>query len=544
MSVKKSKTIKNLEIKANGNNISAKFQLYQHYNSGLYVEKDERLANKYLDEVIGASKEFNFRFDELKLFNYKRFNRLSLKMSDTNVTVIIGNNGAGKTSLLEAIKKSLSWFVNNFIREDTTGQKLVPNDISESNGSLFCTIESTIKLSAQNQFTVELSRPKEGHDLGLQGDYANIKLVADMYRSLNSRIKNFNLPILAYYPVERTQNPTQIQPNKIEKVSSENWNSLDGYDGALSSHQNFNRFLGWYKRLSNIDLSTNEEFNSVKSKINSNKDFISMLEEQLQKEIGSEDALKTMINKLSKEVSELEFELKKIKKPERKQIEDINNSIMTFMPEIKNIRYENAPLDGFFIEKESVKLEAKQLSQGERTLMALVGDIARRLILLNPSLPNPLRGSGIVLIDEIDLHIHPLWQQKVVQNLTKTFPNIQFILTTHSPQVLSTVSKNEIRVIGSNLDGHLIAVSPLAETYAHPNSDVMESVMGVKAIPLVKEFDLIQQYRMVVEQGDITSADVVNEIKKLRSALLKILGSNHPEMIKLDMIKRRRDILG
>lgn len=82
--------------------------------------------------------------------------------------------------------------------------------------------------------------------------------------------------------------------------------------------------------------------------------------------------------------------------------------------------------------KNGSEISIFNLSQGEKTLIALVSDIARRLVILNPSLENPLNGYGIVLIDEIDLHLHPKWQQTIVQKLENTFPNIQFILSTHS----------------------------------------------------------------------------------------------------------------
>lgn len=78
--------------------------------------------------------------------------------------------------------------------------------------------------------------------------------------------------------------------------------------------------------------------------------------------------------------------------------------------------------------------------EGKSTI--LFGDLARRMALANPSMPNPLEGEGVVLIDEIDLHMHPSWQRKVMGVLKKTFPNIQFIVTTHSPQVLGELNED------------------------------------------------------------------------------------------------------
>jgi predicted ATP-binding protein involved in virulence len=89
-----------------------------------------------------------------------------------------------------------------------------------------------------------------------------------------------------------------------------------------------------------------------------------------------------------------------------------------------------------------------QLSQGEKSLI-LVGDIARRLAMMNPKLDNPLLGKGIILIDEIDMHLHPQWQRSIIQRLQTTFPNCQFILTTHSPLVISDTQN----ILVYDLDG-------------------------------------------------------------------------------------------
>ena len=94
------------------------------------------------------------------------------------------------------------------------------------------------------------------------------------------------------------------------------------------------------------------------------------------------------------------------------------------------------------VKKDGQYLKINQLSDGEKCTIALFGDLARRMTLANPALPNPLEGQGVVLIDELDLHMHTLWQRKVMQVLRKTFPNIQFIITTHSPQILGELDES------------------------------------------------------------------------------------------------------
>jgi predicted ATP-binding protein involved in virulence len=107
------------------------------------------------------------------------------------------------------------------------------------------------------------------------------------------------------------------------------------------------------------------------------------------------------------------------------------------MSDFDNLRIQRKPRLQMLVNKNGKTLDVAQLSQGEKSMMALVGDIARRLAIMNPALENPLEGSGIVLIDEVDLHLHPNWQRAIVGNLNNTFPNCQFVLTTHSPIVIS-----------------------------------------------------------------------------------------------------------
>lgn len=103
--------------------------------------------------------------------------------------------------------------------------------------------------------------------------------------------------------------------------------------------------------------------------------------------------------------------------------------------------------DILIIEKDKNRININNLSSGEKLLLQLLADISRRLTLANPSLDNPLEGTGIVLIDEIELHLHPKWQRNIIPALTKTFPNVQFIVTTHSPQVLSYVPNGSVFAI-------------------------------------------------------------------------------------------------
>ena len=128
-----------------------------------------------------------------------------------------------------------------------------------------------------------------------------------------------------------------------------------------------------------------------------------------------------------------------------KSLETVKKAMLVMLDGCTNLRVARKPKLEMKVEKNGISLNVSQLSDGEKCTMALFGDLARRLSIANPCLDNPLLGEGVVLIDEIELHMHPSWQRGVLKKLRKTFPNIQFIITTHSPIVLSEVD-NEYNI--------------------------------------------------------------------------------------------------
>jgi predicted ATP-binding protein involved in virulence len=130
----------------------------------------------------------------------------------------------------------------------------------------------------------------------------------------------------------------------------------------------------------------------------------------------------------------------------------LRDAIETFLPGFRNLRVvvsDGKPL--FVINKNATTLNLTQLSDGERGLLAMVLDLARRLSQANPELVNPLEeGSAIVLIDELDLHLHPKWQRTIIGNLIRTFPNCQFIATTHSPQIIPSAEPEQVFLLKDN----------------------------------------------------------------------------------------------
>lgn len=121
----------------------------------------------------------------------------------------------------------------------------------------------------------------------------------------------------------------------------------------------------------------------------------------------------------------------------------VRKATSPFLEEFSFLRFES-PSSRMLIQKSDQDLLIQQLSDGEKIALGMIGDIARRLAIANPGLEDPLQGEGIVMIDEIELHLHPKWQRGLLPHLLETFPNCQFIVTTHSPQVISDVQPHQI----------------------------------------------------------------------------------------------------
>ena len=161
--------------------------------------------------------------------------------------------------------------------------------------------------------------------------------------------------------------------------------------------------------------------------------------------------------------------------------------------------------------------------------MALVGDIARRLAMMNPELDNPLQGDGIILIDEVDMHLHPSWQRNLVQRFTDTFPNCQIVLSTHSPLVISD-QKNILVYLLSN--GEIGALPPLYG--ADVNTVLLEAMDTDVRNPDINEKlnDLLD----AIHDADMGAA------KKLLEVLEIELPSSNMELAKARLLLRKKEL--
>lgn len=147
--------------------------------------------------------------------------------------------------------------------------------------------------------------------------------------------------------------------------------------------------------------------------------------------------------------------------PRRLKVLDTLRSVVNqLVPEFSNLRIQESPRLGFMVEKGGNPFYLHQLSDGERSLLAVVLDLTRRLAIANPESEDPIaEGVALVLIDEIELHLHPKWQRDVIKRLPKIFRTCQFIITTHSPQVIGEVQARCVRIL-STKEGRVISETP------------------------------------------------------------------------------------
>ncbi len=201
-------------------------------------------------------------------------------------------------------------------------------------------------------------------------------------------------------------------------------------------------------------------------------------------------------------------------------LDAMEEAVTRFLPGFRNLRAggESAGGGSLLIDRDAATLPVRLLSDGERGVLAMALDLTRRLAQANPEMKDPAaQAEAVVLIDEIELHLHPAWQRRIVGNLTKTFPKCQFIATTHSPQVIGEVERDRIQIIA---DGEVY--SPL-HSFGVDSSRVLEEIMGAE--PRTEDVKaLLSNISRTI--GD----DRFDDARALLAELSSRLGEDDPEV--------------
>lgn len=402
---------------------------------------------------------------KLVLRNYKVFYGKNEIPFNSQLTVLAGKNGVGKSTILGALSKLLSWPSRRLCNIKANGISLNrKSDVSygENGASLFVSLEDENREYAWSLIVDK--KQTERSDLGMVNEW-----VTFVKNSLDENPDGTSVPLFVYYPVDRA-----IIDIPLRIRSTHSFQRLNALDDNLQSQSRFRIFFEWFRNQEDIENEYRKENPGYRDK----------------------------------------------------SLESIRRALAGFLPGYKNLTVRRLPLR-MEMDKDGKTVRMDDLSDGEKCLIALVGDLARRLSMASGNLGNPLEGRGIVLIDEIDLHLHPAWQRDVVSHFTKTFPNCQFILTTHSPQILGDVPAENILLLEQEENGKigwripqrslgLSSSEVVDEMMCGKNGSVLSQNEYVRG-ELQKIYQLIDSENYVEAQEKIESLQ--NEVSEIPSVI-------------------------
>ncbi|CAN93400.1 hypothetical protein sce3241 [Sorangium cellulosum So ce56] len=334
------------------------------------------------------------KITRLSLRDFRGFRSLDLDFSP-DVTALVGVNGAGKTSILDALALLLSCLVESIRSEEP--ETIAPSASDVRIGASTAQLSLTAEISVQpTQWSIAKTLP--GHPPGAPSALDALHEPVAAAQTTIALGSPF-LPLVVYFPTNRSALDI---PERIRTPHA--FDALSAYDGALEGGaSNFRGFFEWFRQEEDI------------------------LNEQQVLQILHEDQ--------GLDGSSTPSPLPAVRK-----------AIEALLPGARRVRIERRP-QRMTVELNGTRLDVAQLSDGEKCLLAMAGDLARRMALAAPKIENPLDHPAVVLIDEIELHLHPGLQRVILPRLQKVFPRAQFIITTHSPQVLSSLHAANVRVL-------------------------------------------------------------------------------------------------
>ncbi|MBT1869344.1 AAA family ATPase [Enterobacter mori] len=508
-----------------------------------FLELEARTKNEdYLKDSIeihtleSSLNRSKFHLNKIGIHDFKRIRELQITLED-DLTVFVGDNGFGKSTILESIAIALSWLRSNIEKEGKPGTYIKNSEINNSSDVEYSSIDVNIKLKDFNT-GILITKSKDGAQYSRNNELKEIKKLASIYRLVNKYVDNASLPLMVYYSIARSNIGGGLDKKRKNSKIKSAWSKFDVYDEIEFDRNDFADFFQWLVFLYN--RAAQEKLNDSQVTINA---LISDIENikatlfQLSTIIDIDDTVIRGLEISLKEKTNYLNELKSGAYRTNNSIslyEKVISTILTFLPEFQWIKLVYGDDDyKIVLKKGTSELDIQQLSQGEKTILTLVGDLARRLILLNPKSDNPLLGYGIVLIDEIDLHLHPQWQQTIIERLTSTFPNVQFVVTTHSPQVLSTVNSRSVRILQEIEDDgfkDLIVSHPDYQIKGVSNKDALLYGMKTDPVPSTEENYWLESYEKLVELNDYNSPAAL----ELREKIVNHFGSEHPLIQKCD----------
>ena len=410
----------------------------------------------------------------MTLHNFRCFTDLKVNFNN-RLTVLVGSNGAGKSTVLEAA--AIAAGTLTFAMDGLTNY-----GIKKSDAHYKC-FDLGSNVDVQPQFPVEITAVGtiDGQEIswirnlnsanGRGGlDAAKeMTMIAENYQNrMRNGDKALKLPIISYYGTGRLWNQHREKKNDVFEKNNRSNGYIDSLDGAA----NDKLMMKWFQKMTIQQAQRGElipEFTAV-----------------------------------------------------RMAMEQVFASITGFSNVQVQFNLDTSDIDILYFDKneEHLRIPVSLLSDGYKCTISLIADIAYRMAILNPQLLDKVltETEGIVLIDEIDLHLHPSWQKRILKDLMEVFPKVQFIVSTHAPEVINSAKQESIVVLSHNT-----VMPAMNETYGKDANTILREVMEVSERPddIKQLFD--QLYSLLDEEAWQQAEHVIEKLEEE-------IGSNDPEV--------------
>lgn len=422
------------------------------------------------------------KLKKIRIINYRCFKDADIDF-DEHTTLIVGKNGAGKTAILDAVAVAVSTFLLGI-------NGGVSRSISKDDARYeFHDLDGTV--DPQHQFPVSIESIGDcldNHDVkwvrSLNSESGNTTIkeareLTNISKETQKKImtgdKSLILPLISYYGTGR------LYAQKKEKKNIKSLTEFKrqvGYVDCMAAESNEKLMLNWF------------QIQTLKS----------LQEQQRTGKVENPLLLKTVEKAICKC-----FE----------RISGSKNASIIFDLDTHRLVLDFEGTDGSL-----QKFAMDEMSDGYKNTLSMIGDIAYRMAVLNPMLGDKVleETSGVVVIDEIDLHLHPQWQQTIISDLNIIFPKLQFIVSSHAPAVINSVAKEQIRI----LDNGEIYM-PAAQTYGRDANSILREVMKVSERPtdIKQRMNLFYSY---MDENNYQEAD------KILTEIESIVGTTDPDI--------------
>ncbi|MDR1873089.1 MAG: AAA family ATPase [Deltaproteobacteria bacterium] len=424
------------------------------------------------------------KLNSICIQNFRSFDNLTIEF-DERLTVLVGVNGSGKSAVLDALEPGIALITATFLQ---SSYQDILSYLGCRSGYFFSHLD--LPLTTDNN-TITINYNVDNVEFSYEEIYDNsfnLPKTHDLKTYINIISPHFshyeiNKPILVKYSSNRLINKSEA---KLSINSKYKQGPDESYKGIIDPCIDYSSILSWF------DDINNKEARFVRD----NRDLSFRLPEM--------EVLRQAISK-------------------------------TLLEEYINPNFDLATYEMTLVKKDTnINFPVSSLSQGFQSILSLTLDLARRMIMANRVMDSSavLNTPAIVLIDEIDLHLHPSWRQKVLPILLDVFPGAQFIVTTHSPLVLTSIKPENIVI----LDGKS-AIPATSSTYGATISTVLRDIFAVNERPDNEVFRQLSRYFELINEGLFNSEEGI----KIRKFLNKYIADD-PSLVKADLLIKSYEI--